>query len=152
MRTRAFFAILLMAVLSLASCKKDSDKPAEPVTTYPDLVLNGITYTLSPKNITVNMIHGQGDKYFTVLLIPSDLVEYGFSVYGYGEGFPDYGIMSDVSSGGAGGTVTIKIRINESALSPNTVYKGYLPIHVYLGSETGADHNFLKLALNVTVK
>ncbi len=154
MKKQLFLSTMLFSFVFLSfSCKKDSIAQKEKVEPCQILKLGDVEYSLSPCVINTTMIQGEGDKEFTILLVPSKpTVNYGFSVRGYGEGFPTYGIMTiGSSSGGASGTVTLKIRINAKALSQRT-YDGYLPIHVFLGSETGFDQNYLNLKVNVTVK
>ena len=119
---------------------------------YPNLTVNKVTYELRPCSINDTIVARQ-NKEFTFLIVTSTVnPSYGFSVYGYGHGFPDYGIISTPSSGGSGGTETITIKFNGGALSPHTTYDGYLPIHIYEGSETGLDSNFLKLKVHLVVK
>lgn len=154
MKKQLFFSVMFLSFVFLSvSCKKDSIAQKEKVEPCQILAVGGVNYSLSPCTITTTMIHGEGDKEFTVLLIPNKpTASYGFSVRGYGEGFPTYGIMTiGASSGGASGTVTLKIRLSDKELSPK-IYNGYLPIHVFLGSETGLDQNYLNLKVNVTVK
>ncbi len=116
------------------------------------VTISGKTYKLSPCNLTATMVDGQGDKTFTTTIVATG--SYGFSVYGYGNGFPTYGILGD-SSGGAYGNQTLNFHFSDSILnsdgiSPKT-YNGYLPIHIYQGSETGTDNNYLNFNINLTV-
>ncbi|MEI8249141.1 MAG: hypothetical protein WCG07_01445, partial [Candidatus Taylorbacteria bacterium] len=97
--------------------------------------------------------HGHGDKAFEVLLHGSDL--YGFSVRGYGVGFPTYGIIPDTASGGVMGDIMLRLHFNDNYLNPDgdkpKTYSGYIPIHVFQGSETGFDTNFVYLSVTLTV-
>ncbi|MCC7004303.1 peptidoglycan-binding protein [Candidatus Nomurabacteria bacterium] len=119
----------------------------------PSILINGSTYSLDPCSVTLSMVDGQGDKTFTSKIVGSGL--YGFSVHGYGEGFPTYGIMSSPSSGGAFGNTSLNFTLNDNYLSSNggssKTYSGYMPIHIFQGSETGNDNNYLNLKVNLTV-
>lgn len=132
---------------------------AQAQTTVPSnacsVAVSGVTYTLNPCSINLTMVDGQGNKNFTTTIIPSSTrPSYGYSVHGYGEGLPTYAILG-ASSGGAVGTTTIGLYFNDSVLSANgnqpQVYSGYLPIHVYQGSETGFDNIYLDLNVTLTV-
>ena len=117
------------------------------------ITVNGTTYSLGTNAIIATMIHGQGDKAFEVPLHGKGL--YGFSVYGYGVNFPTYGIIPDTASGGVLDNCTLRLHFNDSYLVPDgdkpRTYVGYIPIHVYQGSETGFDTNFLHLPVTLTV-
>ena len=146
---KMFFLSILYGLFS-CSVKKVTGIP--PVTCYQSVTLNKVTYELRPCFISDTIATSQ-NKEFTFLIVPSTVnPSYGFSVYGYGHGFPDYGIIATPSSGGSRGTETIRIKFNGNALSPHTTYDGYLPIHIYEGSETGLDSNFLKLKVHLVVK
>ncbi len=136
-------------------------KPAPdpvPATPPPDtscpqsVTIDGIKYSLSPCSITMSMIDGEGDKNFSTTIMASG--GYGFSVYGYGNGFPVYSILG-VSSGGASGNTALDLHFNDSVLSSDgdkpKVYSGYLPINVYQGSATGWNQHYMYLNLNLTV-
>ena len=151
MKKTHMLVTMAIALAVLSSLSGYGQKRHCPTTT-----VAGHTYTTDPCSITVTMIAGKDDKQFTFSIVPDNFVNYGFSVYGYGFGFPTYSLMSDVSSGGARGTqfITVKIKNKFLPLSydgKKKVYKGYLPIHIYQGSETGLDTNFLKLPVTVTI-
>ena len=119
------------------------------------LTIGGTTYTLSPCSVSETMIDGQGNKNFsTTITVSSGNPLFGYSVRGYGEGFPTYGIVG-AGSGGANGNTTLNLSFNDNYLSANgsqpKTYSGYLPIHIFQGSETGSDNNYLNLNLNLTV-
>jgi hypothetical protein len=126
---------------------------AQTNTAVPAITVNGAVYTLGTNAIVATMIHGQGDKSFEVALHGHGL--YGFSVYGYGVGFPTYGIIADTASGGVVDDFTLKLHFSDAYLSPDgdmpKTYSGYLPIHVFQGSETGFDTNYFRLPVTVTV-
>jgi hypothetical protein len=117
------------------------------------VVVNDVTYSLMTNQIVATMIDGSGDKYFTASIHGKGL--YGFTVYGYGEGFPTYGIIPETSSGGVIDNYTLRFYFNDGILNSNDgkpkVYEGRIKIHVYQGSETGFDTNFLYLPVKVTV-
>ena len=121
------------------------------------VTVDGHTYTTDPCSIEIEMVHGKGDKQFTFSIVPDDFIHYGFSVHGYGFGFPTYGMISNVSSGGARGTQYITVNVHDQYLpldnnGKTKKYSGYVPIHIYQGSETGRDTNFIKLPITITVK
>jgi hypothetical protein len=125
-------------------------------TTCPQsLTINGTTYTISPCSINVTMTDGQGDKNFsTTITAVGASPLFGYSTRGYGVGFPTYGILGG-GSGGVNGATTLNLHFKDSVLSadgksPKT-YSGYLPIHIFQGSETGFDNNFLNLNVSATV-
>ncbi len=132
--------------------------PATPPTTptaalCTPITINGTTYSLSPCTITATMVHGQGNKSFSATIVGSG--SYGFSTRGYGVGFPTYGIIANTASGGAQGSFPLNLYFNDSYLTANgnqsQTYTGYLPIHIFQGSETGNDNNFLNLGITLTV-
>jgi len=120
------------------------------------VTINGTTYTLSPCNINLIMTDGQGNKDFTTTVVSNggSSSTFGYSVHGYGVGFPTYGILGG-TSGGAVGNTTLHLTFNDSYLSANgnqpQTYTGYLPIHIYQGSEASTDNNYLNLNVTVTV-
>lgn len=132
-----------------------------PVVTTPvvsndkcSIKINNVTYTLNPCSIDTFMNDTLGNKNFSTTIISSDgSSSYGFSVKGYGVGFPDYGILG-ASSGGARGNTPINLYFNDSYLSSDgpssKIYSGYLPIHIFQGSE-GSDNNYLQLKINLRV-
>ncbi len=111
------------------------------------VTINGTNYTLSPCSINMTMIDGQGDKNFTSSILGTGV--YGYSVRGYGVGFPTYGIIPNTSSGGANGNANLSFTFKDSYLTPGT-YTGYIPVHIFQGSE-GTDNNYLNLNVNLTV-
>jgi peptidoglycan hydrolase-like protein with peptidoglycan-binding domain len=125
-------------------------------TTCPQsLTINGTTYTISPCSINLSMTDGQGDKNFSTTITATGAnTSFGYSTRGYGVGFPTYGILGG-GSGGASGNTTLNLRFSDANLSANgtqsKIYTGYLPIHIFQGSETGNDNNFLNLNVNTTV-
>ena len=149
--------IAMCAILGLVSAVNAEVNKAGGVTqtnTLPSsVVISGITYSLGTNAIVATMVHGHGDKAFEVPLHGSDL--YGFSVRGYGVGFPTYGIIADTASGGVMGDINLKLHFNDSYLNPDgdkpKTYSGYIPIHVFQGSETGFDTNFVYLPVTLTV-
>ena len=109
---------------------------------YCTLVLDNSTYELYPCELNTSMVDGAGNVDFKFHIIQRGApVSYGFSVYGYGEGFPTYGTIG-TSSGGAQGNTTISRYFNDDYLNfdpSNPVYSGYLPIKIYHGSASGND-------------
>ena len=126
---------------------------AEDTTAPATVTVNGSTYSLDPNAIVATMVHGKGNKDFAVTIRGSGL--YGFSVHGYGVGFPTYGIIADTASGGADGDFTLRLHFNDSYLMPDgdkpKTYSGYIPIHIFQGSETCFDTNYLNLSVTLTV-
>ena len=126
---------------------------AQTNTTLPTICVNGVTYFLGTNSISATMVHGQGDKGFEVIIHGTGF--YSFSVYGYGVGFPTYGIIADTASGGATGDFALKLHFNDKYLTPDgdksKTYSGYLPIHIFQGSENGFDTNYFRLPVTVTV-
>ncbi|MEY2664255.1 MAG: hypothetical protein RIT04_63 [Candidatus Parcubacteria bacterium] len=129
--------------------------PAAPAIAdeIPKVVINGTTYSLSTNQVVASMVDGEGNKNFGVTVRGN--VPFGFSVHGYGNGFPTYGIIAETASGGVDGAFNIQLYFNDSYLSADgdkpRVYSGHLPIHIYQGSETGFDTNFLYLKVVLTV-
>ena len=121
--------------------------------TLPILNINGIAYSLSTNYVSASMVHGQGNKNFEISLHGSGL--YGFSVYGYGDGFPTYGIIADTASGGVINDTVLKLHFNDTYLVPEgnrpKTYSGTLPIHIYQESENGFDTNYFHVKVSVTV-
>lgn len=137
------------------ACDGSANTQAVGTTCPQGVTINGITYTLSPCSISTSMTDGQGDKNFTATIIASTAnSSFGYSTRGYGVGFPTYGILGG-GSGGAAGNTSLNLHFSDKVLSsdgsqPHT-YSGYLPIHIFQGSETGNDNNFLNLNVNLTV-
>ena len=144
---------LMILSLVLSSTLLDLSVRAQSNTVPPSLTVNGIQYSLGTNTIVATMIHGQGDKGFEVSLHGSGV--YGFSVHGYGVGFPTYGIIADTASGGVNDNTVLRLHFSDTYLVPDggkpKVYSGYLPIHVFQGSETGFDTNYFHLPVTVTV-
>ena len=120
------------------------------------VTLEGITYQLSPCEINASMTDGAGDKEFSFKIDQvSETRSYGFGVYGYGEGFPTYGIITTPSSGGALGDVSFRSVLKDQYLNSESgqtnKYAGYLPIKVYYGSAGTGVEKTLKLMVNVDV-
>ena len=114
--------------------------------------MGGINYSISPCSIIDTLIDGKGDKVFSATIIPSlAIATYGFTVFGYGEGFPVYSIMADPSSGGTQGSQQIYFAFKDKVLTKGT-YEGYIPIHLFRGSDTENDSNFLKIKIKLIVK
>jgi hypothetical protein len=111
--------------------------------------INGTTYTLSPCSMNVTMSKSAGNKNFSTMIIPSASGSYGFSVYGYGNGFPNYGIIANTSSGDTSGKQELNMYFNASYLNIGT-YTGYLPIKVYQSSESSSEKE-LDLSIDLTV-
>lgn len=141
--------LLWVFTLICLACKtaKKRPTPCQTIT-----LADGITYQLSPCFINDTLTAGAtGSKPFSFKIVPSsESASYGFSKHGYGVGFPTYAILG-TSSGGASGTTEVSESFNREVL-PKGTYVGYLPIHIYLGSETGRDTNFLRLKINLIVK
>ena len=126
--------------------------PTPTVSICSPITIDGITYSLNPCTITETMVDGQGNKNFSTTILSSNRL-YSFSKRGYGEGFPVYSILG-VSSGGGQGNTPVGLYFNDQVLSANgnlpKTYTGYLPIHIFHGSE-GNDNNYLYLGVNLTV-
>lgn len=113
------------------------------------ITVNGVVYSLSPCTISMTMPHGQGNKNFSTTIVGNG--QYSFSVYGYGDGFPTYGILGGLS-GSATGNKTLNLYFNDSylpLLNGNQIktYSGYLPIIISQGGATGT----LNLGVNLVV-
>ena len=143
-----FSAIIIALLASCASTKKMVKTPC------PKIILDSVTYTTFPcaVNVTVRKDE-QAD--INILVIPEKLVSYAFTVYGYGEGMPVYGIISDEATGGAGGTITLHVHIRGKFFSLDNgkmqIYNGYLPIYIYHGETIRNGENCLKVPLKITV-
>lgn len=120
----------------------------------PTTTVNGILYTTDIPALVVEMKSGR-DTTVMFTIVQTERRLYGFSVHGYGVGMPIYGLIADVSSGGAVGQQVIGVRAHSSVFplenGKRKTYTGYLPIHIYEGSETGLDSNYIKLPVRVTV-
>jgi len=120
------------------------------------ITLDNTVYKLSPCEIKTSMVDGAGDKEFSFKIDQiSETRSYGFGVYGYGEGFPTYGIITTPSSGGASGDVSFKAVLKDQYLNSESnqtkKYTGYLPIKVYYGSAGTGVEKTLKLMVDVDV-
>jgi peptidoglycan hydrolase-like protein with peptidoglycan-binding domain len=132
--------------------------PPAPTSTTPTVAIcqpvtiNGITYSLSPCPIAESMTDGQGNKSFSFTI--NGQGSYGFSVYGYGVGFPTYGILGNEVSGGVIGNKTLNMYFNNDYLSSETAspktYSGYLPIRIFQGS-AGPNDPYINLGITLTV-
>jgi len=156
----AFLALLSMSALGCAKAMPLDSSPtatlnATPVAPgsaapCPSITINGAMYSLEVCEIVVTMVSGQGDVAFTPTIMTTAPGTYGFSVQAYGVGFPTYGILG-ISGGGANGNTKINMYFNDNILTPGT-YNGYLPIHVYQGSETNLnDGNWLDYRIKLVV-
>lgn len=149
MKTKiASILLVVLALLNTITAKAAEDCPS--------ITVGGITYSLDPCTINMTMVDGKGDVGFSTTVVTSGGENhfYGISRYGYGEGLPTYAIVG-ASSGGASGNALLQFGFADSVLSADgdkpRVYNGYLPIHIYHGSERGDDMNFLYLNLSLTV-
>ena len=119
------------------------------------LTSTGVTYWLEPCFINETITEGGVDKEFTVTIKQnsSTYSAYGFSVYGYGVGFPTYGMLSMPASGGASDDQILKMHFSTKCFVADCknpkVYKGYLPIKVFV-RETGLD-SILRLPITLVV-
>jgi hypothetical protein len=119
------------------------------------VVVDGIRYTLDPCSINETITEGDADKHFKITVKQSKVTTYGFTVYGYGEGLPTYGILTDVSSGGNVGNLVMNAYFSNNVFKANgqspKVYTGYLPIKIisFNGEKVS---KFLKLQTTLTVK
>lgn len=113
---------------------------------------NGITFSVEPCELNIEMAHGKGNRAVRATLTATGTPLYGFTAYGYGVGFPTYGLMVNPSSGGAQGNITFDISAQDSVLMPDgsspRVYSGYLPIGV---NDTHGNDGHLYIKVNVTV-
>ena len=115
---------------------------------YCKTVSEWVTYTLSPCSIDTTMSLSEWDTSFEYKIIPSDSDKsYILSVYGYGEGFPTYGILG-WSSGWASGTQFQNPYFSSSALKKWT-YDGYLKIKI--SGMNGAQARELRFKIHLKV-
>lgn len=129
----------------------------QSVNACPTVTIDNATYRLDPCVMNLNLSDGSGNVYFYPKIVQTGQIRsYGFSVYGYGVGFPTYGILANTASGGAYGNQTLQIYLNDAYLNTNvttTTYSGYLPIRVYHQSGgVGAQELKLNLTVKVTPK
>lgn len=122
--------------------------------TCPTVTIDNSTYHLEPCSLTYDMVDGSGDQPFEFTIVQEgESAVYGFTVYGYGEGFPTYGITG-VSSGGAQGNKTLALNFRDTYLNSEgnqpKVYSGYLPIQIYHGSWS-PDYEELQFTITLTV-
>ncbi len=122
----------------------------------PTVELDGSVYKLSPCTIDAEMVDGDGNKDFQFKIIQSGVSrDFGFSVYGYGEGLPVYATLGTASGGALYPEKTVDRYFNDNVLDSDGVnpkkYSGYLPVWIYHGSWNGV-YKELKLNLNLTVK
>ncbi len=114
---------------------------------------NGVTYSLEPCSVETTMVHGQGNRAVSTNIMVSTSTLYGFTVYGYGIGFPTYGVSSNTSSGGAQGNEPLSLRFIDSYLpiegGQAKTYSGYIPIDVD-DSQGNTGHLYLKMKVTVT--
>lgn len=121
----------------------------------PTIIVDGHRYTTDPCSIELTMIQGKEDKTFTFTIVPDDFITYSFNVYS--DGFPTQAVARNIASGGARGKQFITVTVSNAKMlleytGKRKVYRGQLPIHIYKGSETGTDTNYLKLPLTITFK
>jgi S1-C subfamily serine protease len=115
---------------------------------YCETKLNGITYTLNPCSIDETMVISEGDTSFEYSIVPSDKsASYSYSVYGYGEWFPTYGILWGTSWGAS--WVTKQNPYFNSTILKEWEYSGYLKIQV--NASNGAKARELRLKINLSV-
>lgn len=121
----------------------------------PQININGVGYSIDPCYMNTSMTDGQGDKNFTVTIIPTNpQVTYGFNTYGYGEGLPTYGILGG-ESGAASGSHVFHLHFNDNVLSADgsvaRVYGAHLPIKIYNASAGPATAQTLNLDFRLTI-
>lgn len=97
-------------------------------------------YSLSPCSMDKILIDQNGDVPFGPITITQKTNDgkaktYNYSVYGYGVGFPAYGVIGDTSSGGATGNFILRnFHFNDDSLFADYPgarnYEGYLPIKI----------------------
>lgn len=117
------------------------------------IAIGNSKYHLEPCNIKEEIFDYEGNKDFSFNIIQEgERGTYSFTVYGYGAGFPTYGILGGASSGGATGNLKIDKYFNNGVLSATGpekgIYKGYLPIRVSQGNVSG----YKELRLNIDLK
>ena len=143
--------ICLMALfLGTTSVAKKKNSPCSQIT------VDSITYSVPECPNTIHLRQGKGDTSFSFSIVPSKTGTYGFTVYGYGRKLPTYALISDVSSGGSQGTELIHVTVKNQYLplginGSDTTYEGFLPVHIWHGSETGRDTNFLSIPVTIRV-
>jgi hypothetical protein len=143
--------IILLGFIALTALAQAKGKEKKQV-----LTLNGNTYWLEPASIIDTIEAGGEDKFFDFKINQKTPEMYGFTVIGYGKGFPLYALMPHEATSAAKGQQIIHVKISNRELKgddtkPKT-YTGYLPIHIYLGSDTGPDSvNCLRLPVTLVV-
>jgi hypothetical protein len=143
-----FILCLSLLLIDNTFSKKESSKCKQN-----GITIDGTTYWLEPCSITDSMIKGKDNKPFAFTIMTTNPGgHYGFTVYGYGQGFPDYAIL-ETGSGGARGNTVINEYFNNEVFSART-YEGYLPILIYPNMDfSRADStNTLKLKIKLIVK
>ena len=152
------FATAIIVIATFQPNQGDAKtKKAKPVV-FPETIVDSIRYTTDVPNIVMTMRRGHDtDVSFNVSPKAPVNHPYGFSVYGYGQNMPTYGVISNPASGGASGSQYLTLHL-QSKYFPKKVtvgcstYSGWLPIHIFHGSETGRDTNFIKLPITVMIK
>jgi hypothetical protein len=152
------FVLVMFCLLAINNVKAVETQLTATEGQCPSVIIDNITYALSPCEVTTEMVDGQGDKNFSFTITQKNEKSfYGFGVYGYGVGFPDYGVQTITSGGGAIGDFVINGYFDDKALqadgSNEKKYQGYLPINVYHGSATGnTNKHELRFNIKLTVK
>jgi hypothetical protein len=148
--------MLAIASASICTARASETNAVANTNLHPSSVtVDGVAYSLKPSSVEISMVSGKGDREAKVTIVAPKSGAYGFSVHGYGEGLPIYGVITDLASGGAEGNVELTLCFHDSRLPSDgdkpKKYHGYLPIHIFHGSETGADKNFMYVEVTITV-
>ncbi len=112
--------------------------------------------SLNPCTINIEMIDGKGNINFSTIIKDKNSGFYGASGFEVEppKGFPENGVIKNISSGGVGETASIDFTANDNVLSSDgnqpRVYTGTVPIHVFRGSSV-PDGNYLTLTVNIKV-
>jgi hypothetical protein len=153
MKKTALVALLAIGLFSANNVNAQKKVPHKAFTV---LTVNDNDYWLEPSSINVEITEKDVDAEFSFTIHQETTGLYGFSIHGYGVGFPTYAILANENSGGAKGNQVIHAKVTNAVFTADGTkskkYTAYLPIHIYLGSETGRDSNFLKLPITITVK
>lgn len=145
---KAIIAFLLMSSFTaFAQTKTDT------------ITVDSTKFTVDPGYIEATIYEGEKDKKFTFKIVPvtdMNLHSYGFTVFGYGNGFPTYGVLTDIASGGASGIVYITGTFSSEVFKLDKpdqpkVFMAKLPIRIYHGSASRFNQQFLYLPIKLTV-
>lgn len=127
--------IILFPFLALISCNSLQELTETDSPIY-----------LSPNSMVIKLDSAQGAVYRDFQIVVPEKQLYSFTIKGYGEGFPTYTIITNVSSGGAFGTQNVQMKISDKILGKGK-YEGYMPVYLKIAGK----ERLLKLDLTIIV-